>query len=167
MPVAKKKPAVGVPTAKKQDEAKKPAAPKKKATWPAFTERFGPTVRDAGVVLIPRVLLTGLGELSIKPIHAVVLMQLIACWGSASDHPFPKRKLLRKWLGCDKRTLDRAIADLVSLGLIEKRRRPSQTRRQTSNEYDLTNLVERLKPLGRKAIVENRKRAARRAAASD
>jgi hypothetical protein len=74
---------------------------------------------------------------------------------------------LRKWLSCDKRTLDRAISDLVSLGLIEKRHRTGRTRRQTSNEYDLTNLVERLKPLGRKALVEKRKRAARLAAASD
>jgi hypothetical protein len=79
MPVVKKKPAAGAVAAKKQDEAKKPVAPEKKVKWPAFTERFGPTVRDAGVVLIPRVLLTGLGELNIKPIHAVVLMQMIAC----------------------------------------------------------------------------------------
>ena len=155
----------GPRAAKKQDEAKKPEA-EKKVKWPAFTERFGPTVRDAGVVLLPRVLLTGLGELGIKPIHAVVLMQMIACWGGASDHPFPKRKLLRNWLGCDKRTLDRAIADLVRFGLIEKRARTSKTRRQTSNEYDLTNLVERLEPLGHRAIVEKRKRAARLAAAS-
>jgi hypothetical protein len=167
MPVVKKKPAVSAVAAKKQDQATKSAAPAKKVKWPAFTERFGPTVRDAGVVLIPRVLLTGLCELGIKPIHAVVLMQMIACWGSASDHPFPKRKLLRKWLGCDKRTLDRAIADLVRLGLVKKRRRTGRTRRQTSNEYDLTNLVERLKPLGRRALVEKRKRDARLAAASE
>jgi hypothetical protein len=156
----KKKPAVVPVPAKRPDE-------EKKERWPAFTERFGPTVRNAGVVLIPRVLLTGLSELGIKPIHGVVLMQLIACWGSASDHPFPRRKLLRKWLGCDKRTLDRAIADLVRLGLIEKHPRTSKTRRQTSNEYDLTNLVERLKGLGHKALVEKRRRAARLAAMSD
>jgi DNA-binding GntR family transcriptional regulator len=107
------------------------------------------------------VLLTGLAELKIKPIHAVVLMQMIACWGGAGDHPFPKRKLLCKWIGCDKRTLDRAIAELVEHGLVKKRRRTGHTRRQTSNEYDLTNLVERLKPLGRRAITEKKKRAAR------
>ncbi len=142
----------------------KPAAQKPK--WPAFTQKFGPSVRDAGITLIPRVLLSGLGELKLKPIEALVLMQMIACWGRKGPHPFPKRALLRSWLGCDKRTLDRTIASLVQKGFIEKGSRKSQRGRQTSNEYDLTGLVERLKPLGRKAINTRKRLEAIRAAAA-
>jgi hypothetical protein len=154
---------------------KRPAAVQKKGTpaakptsWPLFTERFGQTVRQAGVTAVPRVLLTGLADLKIKPIHAIIVLQLIACWGNSGPHPFPSRGRLRKWIGCDKRTLDRAIAQLVKLRLVEKRKRTGNSRRQTSNEYDLSGLIDRLKPLGRRAVNEkNRREMRRRAEESD
>jgi hypothetical protein len=58
MPVVKKKAAKPVEPP--------PTVPMRK--WPAFTERFGKTVREAGVAVVPRVLLTGLAELKLKPI---------------------------------------------------------------------------------------------------
>jgi hypothetical protein len=134
------------------------APAKKVMNWPAFTNRFGLVVRQAGVTAVPRVLLTGLAKLKIKPIHAVILLQLIACWGNSGPHPFPSRGRLRQWIGCDKRTLDRAIAHLVKLGLVQKKRRHRRSRRQTTNEYDLGGLVDRLKPLARIAINERKRR---------
>jgi hypothetical protein len=124
------------------------------------------TVREAGVTAVPRVLLTGLAELKLKPIQAIVLLQMIACWGTSGPHPFPKRGLLQKWIGCDKRTLDRTIASLVKNGFIEKGPRKSNRGRQTSNEYNLEGLVDKLKPLGRKAINDRKRREAFRAAAA-
>src|SRR5262245_10790898 len=103
--------------------------------WPAFTDRYGKTVREAGVTAVPRVLLTGLAELKLRPIHAIVLLQMIACWGKSGTHPFPRRGLLQKWIGCDKRTLDRTISNLVKRGFIVKGKRKSHSGRQTSNEY--------------------------------
>lgn len=134
--------------------------------WPAFTERFGKTVREAGITTVPRVLLTGLAELKLKPIETIVLLQMIACWGKAGPHPFPKRGLLQKWIGCDKRTLDRTISSLVKNGFVEKIPRKSSKGRQTSNEYNLAGLVEKLKPLGRKAINTRKRHEAIRAAAA-
>ncbi|AWM39542.1 hypothetical protein GobsT_21200 [Gemmata obscuriglobus] len=148
-----------VPAPKPQEEA----APKPK--WGPFTEKFGGTVRDAGVTAVPRVLLTGLAALKLKPMECVVLLQLISCWGDAKTCPHPKRKTLREWLGCDKRTLDRAIAGLVKKKLLTKTMRARRGRRR-SNEYDLSGLVEQLKPLGRRALDEKKKYAALRAAAA-
>ena len=156
MPLVKKKSVV-------HDE---PRASEPKRRWPAFTDRFGKTVREAGITVVPRVLLTGLAELKLKPIQAIVLLQMIACWGKSGPHPFPKRGLLRKWIGCDKRTLDRTITSLVKNGFIEKGKRKSHRGRQTSNEYNLSGLVEKLKPLGRKAINDRKRREAFRAAAA-
>lgn len=147
------------------ESAEKAAASTQKLKWGPFTEKFGETVRDAGVTAIPRVLLTGLAELRLKPIECVVLLQLISCWGDAKTSPHPKRKTLQEWLGCDKRTLDRAIAGLVEKGLLTKSTRARHGRRR-SNEYDLSGLVEQLKPLGRRALEQRKKYAALRAAAS-
>jgi DNA-binding HxlR family transcriptional regulator len=153
-----------MPVVKNQQDKAPTSEPKRK--WPAFTERFGATVREAGVTVVPRVLLTGLAELKLKPMEAIVLLQLIACWGKSGPHPFPKRALLQKWTGCDKRTLDRTIASLVKKGFIEKGARKNHRGRQTSNEYNLSGLVEKLKPLGRKAINDRKRREAFRAAAA-
>jgi hypothetical protein len=157
------------PLAKTQSASASPANgkkvnPKPKQKWPLFTKKYGTTVRDAGIVLVPRVLLTGVADLKLKPIHMLVLLQLIACWGNSGSHPYPKRKTLCKWLGCDKRTLDRAIAGLVKRGLIAKGTRNGPRGRQTSNEYDLSGLVEQIKPLGRRAIKERERKEAIRAA---
>src|SRR5262249_42750029 len=115
-------------TAKEKLQPTPQKAAQKRMSWPQFTSRFGETVRKAGVVVVPRVLLTGIAALKIKPIHAIVLLQLIACWGSSGSHPFPSRRLLRKWIGCNKRTLDRAITQLVKLGLVEKHKRARMSR---------------------------------------
>jgi Helix-turn-helix domain len=141
------------------------AAAKKRKSWPAFTDRFGDTVRQAGVTAVPRVLLTSLGALKVTPIQGMILLQLIACWGRNGKHPFPGRRRLREWLGCDKRTLDRAITGLVDLGLVDRRRRVGgEYRRQTTNEYDLSGLVDRLKPLARKTLNDKKQRLQRQQA---
>jgi hypothetical protein len=157
-------PVVGM-NGKRPAAAEQPPAGEKSIKWCPFTKKFGTTVRDAGVVTVPRVLLTGVAALKLKPVEALVLLQLIACWGGSGAHPYPKRRTLQEWIGCDKRTLDRAIAALVNKKLIRKGKRVLRGRR-TSNEYDLSGLVEQLKPLGRRAIDESKRRAAIRAAAA-
>lgn len=144
---------------------KPPDAADPKPKRGAFTEKFGETVRDAGVTAVPRVLLTGLAALKLKPMECIVLLQLISCWGEAKNCPNPKRKTLREWLGCDKRTLDRAIAGLVEKNLLTKSTRAIRGRRR-SNVYDLSGLVEQLKPLGRRALETKKKHEALRAAAA-
>ncbi len=142
----------------------KPSAARKKP-WPDFTKKFGPTVRKAGVTAVPTVLLNGLAEMKIKPIQLAILLQMIACWGDKGPHPFPRRSVMMKAIGCDKRTLDRAITEMVEAGLIEKNKR-FRPKRQTSNEYDLTGLIERLKMLAVRAIKRRERLKATREAAA-
>src|SRR4051794_7347957 len=120
--------------------AAKPVAAKK--PWPDFTKKFGPAIRTAGVTAVPTVLLNGLAELKIKPIQLAILLQMIACWGDKGPHPFPRRSIMMKAIGCDKRTLDRAIAEMVEAGLIEKKP-PLHPKRQNSQAHDLTGPVDR------------------------
>jgi hypothetical protein len=152
----------GVPGSRREASPAAPArrdevsAPKSK--WPGVTKKFGETVSAAGVTAVPMVLITGMADLRIKPIHLAVLLQLIAAWGPAGPHPFPSRARMRKQIGCDKRTLDKAIKELIGLGLVEKRKRPGRTGGWWTNEYDLSGLVARLAPLGRRAINRKRKK---------
>jgi hypothetical protein len=84
------------------------------------------------------------------------------CWGKSGPHPFPKRASLMKWIGCDKRTLDRAIAKLVEHGFVKKGKHKIRGR-TVSNEYDLGGLVEQLRPLGKRAFNERKEKEAKRA----
>jgi DNA-binding HxlR family transcriptional regulator len=152
------------PPAKEIPKSKKPPVKASKSPWPDFTKKFGNRVRRAGITAVPKVFITGIAKLKIKPIHVVVLLQMLACWGKKGPHPFPKRRTMMRAIGCDKRTLDRAINYMVQKGLIEKHPR-FQSGRQTTNEYRLVGLVERLKPLAVVQLEERERRRQREAEA--
>ena len=121
----------------------------KEPNWRVFTERFGEKVRDAGITCVPRLLLKNLGRLGLKPVEALVVIELISCWGPERKHPFPSRGTLWGCIGCDKRRLDCAIRRLVKMELVKKVKQVGQDGRQASNSYDLSGLIDRLKRLRR------------------
>jgi hypothetical protein len=98
----------------------KPPTKPGKPAWPDFTKKFGKNVRKAGITAVPTVFIWNLANLNLKPIHVAILLQMLACWGKTGPHPFPKRRTMMEAIGCNKRTLDRAIGYMVRQGLIEK-----------------------------------------------
>jgi DNA-binding HxlR family transcriptional regulator len=68
-------------------------------------------------------------------------------WWDSEDMPFPAMKRLAKWMGVSKKTIQRALARLVSEGRIRRTARRNRHGDQTSNFYGLTPLVEKLAPI--------------------
>lgn len=72
-------------------------------------------------------------------------MQFADMWWDPERKPWPTKKLLSDRIGLSKRQILRYIADLEEAGLVKRIERTRPGRGKTSNEYDLTDLVSKLK----------------------
>ena len=124
-------------------EGKKPkAAPDDKNTLNA---KWGKAKMDQGFTVIPSVLLRSQRRLQFKCNELAVLVHLIEHWWKPGSMPWPKKSTIAERLGVSIKTVQRAIVKLEKEKLIQRKDRflPANQGR-TSNEYDLSLLVERL-----------------------
>ncbi len=125
-----------------------PAANKK-----VLEERWTKGVLELGFVFIPSVLLRAQKRLHIDSVELAVLLHLIDHWWENDDMPFPSKKRLAERIGVKSdKTIQRAIVKLESEKLIRRVKRLNKSGGQTSNTYDLTPLVERLKPIAKEML---------------
>lgn len=80
--------------------------------------------------------------------------------------PFPSKKRLAERLGVSDKTVQRAMKRLEDEGLIKRERRSHASGGQASNRYDLSPLVEKLKPIAHDMVAARDEAAATRRAAS-
>ena len=114
---------------------------------------------------IPSVILRAQARLHINAVELAVLMHLIDHWWEDDTMPFPsKRRLAERLLVSDK-TIQRAIVRLEEEGLLKRHPRSHASGGQASNLYDLSPLVEKLKPIAKDMIAARAEATANRRAA--
>lgn len=130
------------------DIASPEAGRKPKDSVKALDAKWGGPVLAGGYAVVPSVILKAQARLHIDAMQLAVLIHLIDYWHRPDNMPWPKKATLAERLGVSEKTIQRAMAGLEAEGLIqrEKRFRPDNGGR-TSNRYDLSPLVERLKGL--------------------
>lgn len=105
-------------------------------------EKWGENALLMGWTAIPTTLLFLQGRLKITPLGMNILLNLVAHWWDRSEKPFPSQEVLASRMGVSKRSIQREIARLCGLGLLNKEassvRHPQYKGRNT---YDLTPLV--------------------------
>src|SRR3546814_8138705 len=74
-------------------------------------------------------------------------MQRADIWWEKEHRPWPKKQLLAERMDMSERQIQRQIAELESAGLVQRVERTRTGRGKTSNEYDLSGLVKKLKAL--------------------
>src|SRR3546814_21177531 len=74
-------------------------------------------------------------------------MHLADIWWEKEHRPWPKKQLLAERMDMSERQIQRQIAELESAGLVQRVERTRPGRGKTSNEYDLSGLVKKLKAL--------------------
>lgn len=116
--------------------AKKPSA-KAVAKW-------GKDVWELGFNSIPAILFHGQRRLGLSCNHLCVLLQLADFWWDAGRKPFPSKEELSLRIGLSERQVQRVIAELEKKGYVRRIERRLPKRGKTSNEYDLTGLVQEL-----------------------
>ena len=111
-------------------------------------QKWGKGTMGVGYTVLPVALLRGQARLKIGINELAVLVHLIDHWWKPEGMPYPKKQTIAERLGVSQKTVQRAIVNLEREGLLLRKERYSNaTKGRTSNEYDLSPLVERLKPI--------------------
>ena len=108
--------------------------------------KWGADVMALGFCILPSLLLRAQARLGLKPTHLAVVLQLADFWWHESSLPWPKKSTLAERVGLKERQVQRLIEDLEKRGYIKRRSRMTP-HGQTSNTYDLSGLVKKLKEL--------------------
>jgi predicted transcriptional regulator len=115
--------------------------------------RWGKDVIEPGFTFVPSVLLRGQARLRIDAVELAVLVHLIDHWWQSSEMPWPSKRRLAERLMVSEKTIQRAMARLETEGLVKRVARHYPGGGQTSNYYDLSPLVERLRPIAKDMMV--------------
>ena len=138
-------------------------------TLKAADAKWGSAVLQLGYCMVPSLLLRAQNRLKLTPTQLAVLLQLCDFWWDKARKPFPSKETLAVRLGMTARQVQRHLAVLEQMKLIERIARfdPGTGGRET-NLYDLSGLVEQLKQLepdfkkAEKEIREKRQQLQRR-----
>jgi predicted transcriptional regulator len=110
-------------------------------------KKWGKAVMSHGYCLFPAILLQAQGRLGVNAQEMVVLLQLAEHWWKASSKVFPSKDTIAQRVGLSTKQVQRHIRRLEELKLVERKERYSSAGSRSTNEYDLSGLVERLKKI--------------------
>lgn len=116
-------------------------------TRKASEKKYGKPVMDLGFCIVPSLLMQAQARLGLNPVQFNIIMHLADIWWDAGHRPWPKKQLLAERMGMSERQIQRQIAELEAAGLVKRIGRTRPGRGKTSNEYDLSGLVQRLQAL--------------------
>lgn len=139
-----------------REQKQEGAKPSKKAS----EEKWGKPVMDIGYAIIPSLIFKAQRRLGLNSTQLTIIMHLADFWWEEKRKPYPSKKLLSERMNLSARQVQRHIADLEKMGLIKRVERYLHSKGRTSNSYDLSGLVARLKQLAPdfKEVEENVKK---------
>jgi DNA-binding MarR family transcriptional regulator len=113
---------------------------------------------DAGYTVIPYVILDRQDSFGLTPVEVNVLMHLANHWWNPDNLPRPKKASLAKRMGVSPRTVQRAIAHLEEMGLMQRKARHNPGGGQGANFYDFTGLIAKAQPYALEEIARREER---------
>jgi predicted transcriptional regulator len=108
--------------------------------------KWGKEVMDLGFCILPSLLFRAQGRLGLKCTHLAVILQLAEFWWHDDALPWPKKQTIADRIGLKEKQVQRLVRDLEQRGYIKRQTRMSP-HGQTSNAYNLSGLVQKLKEL--------------------
>lgn len=103
---------------------------------------------DGGFQIVPDSLVRHCGDLKLTPTELTVVLHLSMAWWHAGVKPFPRVSTVAKRMKVDARTIQRVLVSLRRKGYVRWEYVPMRGGRR--RRYDLTGLVEALKPWAEK-----------------
>ncbi len=110
-------------------------------------QKWGKAVMDLGFSIVPSLLLRAQARLELNPTQLAVLLHLADYWWDVERKPYPSKQRLADRLKLGPRQVQRYIAELEAVGLVQRIERRAPHKGKISNEYDLTGLVKKLADL--------------------
>jgi len=108
-------------------------------------EKWGAVTLSNGFTAIPNTLIERQQALKIKPTEMNILLILMKYWWENDRTPYPSKETIAEMINRDPSTVRKAMKSLEEKGLVKRAPRYYEKGGQTSNEYDLSGLVESLK----------------------
>jgi predicted transcriptional regulator len=109
--------------------------------------KWGVAVMKLGYCILPSILLQAQARLLITPQQMMVLLQLVEHWWKADNKVYPSKETLADRIGLSAKQVQRPIKALEEKKLVKRIPRTLKGRGKTSNEYDLSGLVKKLKEI--------------------
>ncbi|MEQ7154288.1 helix-turn-helix domain-containing protein [Brevundimonas aurifodinae] len=126
-------------------------------TKSAMEERWGKNVIKAGYTVVPSIILRAQARLHINAVELAVLLHLLDHWWDNAEMPFPSKQRIADRLDVSTKTVQRAAAKLEAEGLVRRVKRSNGHGGQASNHYDLSPLIEKIRPIADEYLEANRK----------
>jgi biotin operon repressor len=110
-------------------------------------KKWGKAVMAHGYCIFPSILLQAQSRLGVNAQEMVVLLQLAEHWWTAGGKVFPSKAVVAQRVGLSEKQVQRHIRQLEELKLLSRRARFRTSGSRTTNEYDLSGLVSKLKAI--------------------
>ncbi|MBF8776270.1 helix-turn-helix domain-containing protein [Pseudomonas fulva] len=141
------------PSTKAKKTQKEPAEDK------SIAERWGKDLTAAGWTAIPNAVFEHSQDLGLKTAHIVVILHLAGYWWRKGNDPFPSKATLAQKMGVQPRTVQRAIAELETMGYIERTQRFGKSGGNMSNSYSFNGLIKKARVYAKQMIAEREAKA--------
>lgn len=109
--------------------------------------KWGKAVMSHGYCLLPSILLQAQARLAVSAQEMMVLLQLVEHWWTPESKVYPSKETLGERIGLSEKQVQRHIRRLEEAKLVKRIERFAPDGGRTSNEYDLSGLVARLKQI--------------------
>lgn len=122
-------------------------------------EKWTQTLMAAGWTALPSVIIERQQAIGLDPLDINIILILANHWWYAERLPYPTKKSIAETMGVSPATVQRRIAALEHSGLIKRIPKFHAQHGQIGNEYDLTGLIEAVKPYAEEKVrvMEERK----------
>ncbi len=110
-------------------------------------KKWGKAVMAHGYCIFPSMLLQAQGRLGVNAQEMIVLLQLAEHWWKAAGKIFPSKDVIAQRVGLSTKQVQRHIKRLEELKLVQRVERYKSGGSRTTNEYDLSGLVAKLKAI--------------------
>ena len=110
-------------------------------------DRWAGAVTDGrtGFTAVPDILIRSQSELGISAVGMVVLLNLLLhWWDNDGDWPYPRISTIARRMGTSRRTVERAVVDLESKGLLKRTAGLEDNDGISIRRFDLSGLVSAL-----------------------
>lgn len=114
-------------------------------TRKASEKKFGKPVMDLGFCIVPSLLIQAQARLGLESQQLNVLLHLLDMWWDNDSKPFPTKETIAERMNVSTKTVQRHVAAMEQAGIVRRIPRTRPGRGRTSNEYDLSGLVKKLK----------------------
>ena len=122
-------------------------------------KKWGLEAMQAGWTAFPSVLLEKQSSLGLDSLDINILLYLATFWWTDENKPHPAKSTIAQAIGVDPKTIQRRIASLEKAGFLKREYRPDLVKGNKTNKYDMSGLVNELRPYAVEKLegIESRK----------